>query len=140
MIDKQQRKVYDSENDLEEVVFHKKWKTVQGCQNYVDDFTSKRWFRNRFGIVNITVTKERTNQIHALGSAIESPVKTISLPNWAKNEIILLHEMSHCLLPHRVKHGKEFCATYLQLIEYNLGKKARRILEIFFKLRKVAYK
>jgi hypothetical protein len=45
---------------------------------------------------------------------------TIHLPRWARNSLIILHEMAHCLTADQDdswEHGKLFMATYLALLD-----------------------
>jgi putative metallohydrolase (TIGR04338 family) len=136
-MDYQKKRVYLAEYDFEEVASYKKYKTIKRCQRYVDELTEKAWFKNRWGHKKISVVSSSSNQKNAL--AYECGIK-ISLPEWARNEITILHELSHCATGFKDGHNNEFCKTFLQLVEYKLGKKKRNILKLFFKSRKVEYK
>lgn len=137
-MDYQRKRVYDSEDQLEQIHCFRKWKTVESCQRYVDDLTSSRWFKNRWGNVKISVASARKNARNALAYVEENK---IVLPNWAKNEIAILHEVAHCLMADKsIEHRRRFCEIYLKLIERQLGKRAKEKLIILYLINKVKYK
>jgi putative metallohydrolase (TIGR04338 family) len=137
-MDYQRKKVYDSEEIFERIQKHKKWKTMKGCQDYVDNLINSRWFRNRWGKRNIVLEAGSRKSKNALAYINE---QKIVLPKWAREEVTILHEVAHCLMPNSISdHSKEFCETLLKLIEYKLGKKARDRLKTIYLINKVKYK
>lgn len=84
------------------------------CQIYADTVCEQE------GIPPVKVVKRQGERL----SVYDTARKEIKLSTWGMCEVVLLHELSHHV--ERVAraaggHGPEFVATYLRLIEENLG-------------------
>lgn len=75
----------------------------------------------------------------------------IKLPIWARNKYVVLHELSHVLRmrywrwrgnreKHEAGHGREFAATYLQLVLIFMGRPAHNALKASFKKHHVRFR
>ena len=71
----------------------------------------------------------------ALGSVIQ-------LPHWARKKWVILHELTHLLVPWHIRpsHGWEFCATYLKVVLYAEGREAHDLLKASFKKHKIRFR
>lgn len=67
----------------------------------------------------------------------------IKIPRWARDEAVVLHELAHtvCLRQTRNEayHGWRFCATYLKLVLYLMGREAHDTLKASFKKNRVRF-
>ena len=69
----------------------------------------------------------------------------ISIPLWARNEVIVLHELAHTITrrmyPINIAgHGWQYCATYLKLILYMIGREAHDALKAEMKKTRVRFR
>lgn len=85
------------------------------AQAYVDSILAQRWFRSRWGKMEIKVVPKHH------GSA-RGGYGQIHMPSWSLNEHIILHEMTHCIAHPKAMHGPLFVATSLVLLEGVKGK------------------
>ena len=68
----------------------------------------------------------------------------IKIPLWARNEWVVVHELAHTIAwrqyGYRVAgHGWQFCAVYLKLVLYTMGREAHDVLKRDFKVCRVRY-
>jgi putative metallohydrolase (TIGR04338 family) len=68
----------------------------------------------------------------------------ISIPTWARNEGIVIHELAHvvCQREHGYNvagHGWQFCSIYLTLTLHAMGREAHDALKKAFKENRVRY-
>ncbi len=69
----------------------------------------------------------------------------ISLPIWARNEAIVIHEMAHIVTNRHygerglASHGWQFCAVFLDLVRFIMGNEAHDALKVSFKANKVRF-
>jgi predicted SprT family Zn-dependent metalloprotease len=72
---------------------------------------------------------------------------SITLPLWARNEPVMIHELCHLIVQHDYRckgpkpawHGWEFCQTYLKVVGNVMGPEARDALKASFKEEKVRF-
>lgn len=69
----------------------------------------------------------------------------ISIPLWARSDLIVIHELAH-IVAHRhyrgssiASHGWQFCAIYLDLVRFIMGREAHDALKASFKAHKVRF-
>jgi len=46
----------------------------------------------------------------------------IALPKWARQDVVVLHELAHELTPGAIPHGPEFVYVYINLLHAVLGR------------------
>ncbi len=63
-----------------------------------------------------------------------------NLPRWARNELTMLHELAHSLVPGGVQHNWEFTECLLWLVRQAMGIEWHDRLLDQYKTRKVKYK
>lgn len=144
MRDFQRQKVYDSERIFRtkhksKIKYYKNLKEIQG---FIDIVLKDKHFK-KYGITNIHVyCSKRTVAYGWLENNISIAMK---LPKWAKNQLTILHEISHgiChkLFPNEdiSPHGIEFIYVYLDLIYNILGKRCFKIICKIFTENKVKH-
>lgn len=109
--------------------------SIAETQAWVDAVTGARWFRSRWGERRIEV------RFKAWGNATGYHGGHVCLPPWARNDIVVLHEIAHVLTPSRyASHGEEFCAHLVTLVDNHLGGEAGRRLRAAFKAHRVRYR
>ena len=68
----------------------------------------------------------------------------ISIPQWARNEAIVVHEIAHIMTNRHfgdvAGHGWEYCSVFLDLVRYTMGKEAYMALKQSFKEHKVKFR
>jgi putative metallohydrolase (TIGR04338 family) len=70
--------------------------------------------------------------------------RSISIPLWARNESIVLHEMAHIIAERHFQghasHGWQFCAVMLDLVRFCMGNEAHATLLASYNAHKVRYR
>jgi putative metallohydrolase (TIGR04338 family) len=71
-------------------------------------------------------------------------LRGIKMPLWARNEAVTLHELAHTITlrthgPLVAAHGWQYCAIYLRLTLYAMGREAHDVLERAFLANRVRY-
>lgn len=127
--DNQKKRLYDAERQ------HSLWEdnacgrmSVADMQAFVDKVTRSAWFVRRFGRRFGILVKDGRGHQNATGNGQN---RTLQMPRWSRSKLVLLHEIAHVVTEYKRgpwteggPHGKTFCAWYLTLIRYVLGKDA----------------
>lgn len=99
---------------------------IDACQAYVDAIVSRKWFIARWGAGwQIAVVQKSGGK--AYGGNRGYRRGRMTLPVFARNEQIILHELAHCLTNgdwRIAHHGPEWAGVYLELVRYAVGKQA----------------
>lgn len=137
--DSQRKRVYRSDTALR--LFAKPLPSVGDIEAFVAKvFASKRvrasWPRSTWITPDVYDGRGRRR---AGGCAF-----FITMPRWSRNEGIVLHELAHtiCQREHGTMiagHGWQFCAIYLKLVLYLLGREAHDALKAAFKANRVRF-
>ena len=109
-----------------------KQSSIHECQSYLNIICDQYWFRQRFGERKIYIQSGRGGG-KAFGSS------RITLGTWARNEAIILHELAHCLAPHKAKHGAEFAGIFLFLVKNAFGADVAKQLRESYKTHRVRH-
>jgi putative metallohydrolase (TIGR04338 family) len=102
--------------------------TVEALQAYVSELATTEWFTIRWG--------ERTFEVrpgygHRRATADRNGV--LQMPRWSRTQLIVLHEMAHCLTPVCfAAHGPEYAGVFLSLIRRGLTPASAQALEDAF--------
>lgn len=134
--DSQKQRLYDAERasglqsskwtQSGERLFGGRWTTeqpwtIEQCQRYVNELVESTWFRRRWTRQCIVVEPGRGGG-HAGWYGIRLGV-------WARQEIVVLHEVAHLLTPASMaSHGPEYAGVLLTLVGHKMGADARRAL------------
>lgn len=126
--DYQRKKVYDAENEAFGGEFN--WKigkfdTLGECEIFAKKIVESDYWKSQKGWKKIKLKCGR-----GCRNAFYRPSdRTVTLPKWARNEHVIIHEFAHYLthyLTHRTHedgsaHGSFFAGHYLMLVDELLG-------------------
>lgn len=133
--DFQRKKVYVSEKVL--ISGSRKFKTVKEMQDYIDSCVLHRDLKGLD--LEIQVRDGRGRRSACWKGLGGKGVGIISMPVFARNEAVLLHELAHGVNSTNKDiydysiHGKEFCAIFLKLVRLFMRESAHNILVNSFK-------
>jgi putative metallohydrolase (TIGR04338 family) len=109
--------------------------TVSLLQAYVDELVGNRWFEDRWGA---RVFEVRPGHGHRRATADDHGV--LQMPRWARTELILLHEVAHCLAPAGcAPHGPQYAGVLVCLVRRRMGLAAAQALEDAFVRQRVRW-
>lgn len=138
--DSQKSKVYAAEWALldRDRAGRERLDTVPEIQAWVDKITASAWWRKRYPRVKKITVKNGAGQRRALAFPYR---QEISLPKWSRSKGIIIHEITHLVVPVSVaSHGWEFCSEYLAIVKHFLGQGDHDALKAAFDKRKVRYR
>lgn len=129
--DFQTQSLYTAENQFR-CIYRKEiqyYKTLKDVKVFTDYILSTSWFRRRYKIK--TINSYYTRKKVAYGWLENETTIEMELPQWARNQLTILHEISHGInLP--TGHGVDFIEIYLTLIRRFLGLKLHKnMLDLF---------
>jgi putative metallohydrolase (TIGR04338 family) len=130
--DSQRARLYRAESEVD---VGRRLPTVDVLQAYVDGLLGAGWFRARWGARALEV---RPGYGHRRATADENGV--LQMPRWARSELVLLHEVAHCVTPPAfAAHGREYAGVLLSLARHALGPAPAQALEDAFGRHRVAW-
>jgi putative metallohydrolase (TIGR04338 family) len=102
--------------------------TVDALQAYVTGLANADWFTARWGARTFEV---RPGYGHRRATADRNGV--LQMPRWSRTQLIVLHEMAHCLTPvSYAAHGPEYAGVFLSLVRRGLTPASAQALEDAF--------
>jgi putative metallohydrolase (TIGR04338 family) len=123
--DSQRARLYRAED---EVSPGRRLPTVEALQAYVDGLAAADWFGGRWGARSFEV---RPGYGHRRATADGNGV--LQMPRWSRTELVVLHEMAHCLTPvSYAPHGPEYAGVFLALVRRGLTPAVAQALEDAF--------
>ena len=140
--DTQRSKVYAAENKALKP-FAVRIETVPEIERYVERVRKRATLARRYGpelARPIRVGDGRMRR-RAGGDAAG-----IYMPRWSRTQWIVLHELAHTISIRKhgrsniAGHGREYCAVYIDLVRYMIGKEAADALKASFVEHGVKYK
>lgn len=108
----------------------RKFETINEVQVYVDALISSTSFQSAFPNLKkrilVKASKKTDKVIEADAwshsrTLIEIPEHSGTWRSWAMRELIVLHEVAHCVTPKRDGHGENFRKTYFDLLSFVYG-------------------
>lgn len=99
---------------------------VVACQEYVDSILASAWFQRRWGSGWCVAVIQKSGG-SAYGGSRGRKLGRMTLPVFARDEAVILHELAHVLTNHDqsiAHHGPEFVGVYLELVRYAVSKEA----------------
>lgn len=130
--DSQRARLYRAEGDVDA---GRRLPTVERMQAYVDGLAAADWFVARWGARRFDV---RPGFGHRRATADAEGV--LQMPKWARTELVLLHEVAHCLTPATAAaHGPEYAGVLLALTRRAMGPATAQRLEDAFARQRVAW-
>ena len=140
--DAQRQRVYDGQRELKaKIMAGPTFETLEECAKFVAKVCDYAAIERRYGPqLQRTITVSPKHSGYATGGYHE-----IRLPTWAWNKLTILHELAHVITQRKYgetvqAHGREYCAIYLDLVRFALGKKEHDELVAGFKRAKVKYR
>ena len=123
--DNQRARIYLAEGELDA---GRRLPTVDRMQAWVDGLAATDWFVARWGDRAFEV---RPGFGHRRATADQNGI--LQMPKWARSELVLLHEVAHCLTPVDVaSHGPEYAGVLLALVRRGMGPGPAQLLEDAF--------
>ncbi len=130
--DSQRARLYRAEGEVD---VGRRLPTVAKLQAYVDGLVAADWFLARWGERAFEV---RPGFGHRRATADEHGV--LQMPKWARSELVLLHEVAHCLTPRTVaSHGPEYAGVLLALARRAMSPGTAQFLEDAFVRQRVRW-
>ena len=130
--DGQRARLYRAEG---EVASGRRLPTVERMQAYVDGLARADWFVDRWGERAFEV---RPGFGHRRATADRNGI--LQMPKWARSELVLLHEVAHCLTPVTcAAHGPEYAGVLLALARRGMGPATAQALEDAFARQRVRW-
>ena len=110
--------------------------TVGRMQAWVDGLVATDWFVARWGERSFEV---RPGFGHRRATA-DAANGVLQMPKWARSELVLLHEVAHCLTPlTHASHGPEYAGVLLALARRGMGPATGQRLEDAFAAERVRW-
>ena len=130
--DSQRARLYRAEGEVDP---GRRLPTVPLMQAYVEDLVGVDWFEARWGSRAFEV---RPGHGHRRATADEHGV--LQMPRWARTELVLLHEVAHCLTPGGgPPHGPEYAGILVCLVRRRMGLGTAQTLEDAFVRQRVRW-
>jgi len=138
--DSQRGKLYKAEKILE--VLSRRLETIPEIETFLMQVLTKAPIKRRYGDHLQGVIKIRDGRGATIARGCAAYIK---LPKWARCEYIVLHEIAHTIVDRRhgdtvAGHGREFAATYLDLVRFGMGVEAYDVLKASFKAHRVKFR
>ncbi len=123
--DNQRARLYRAEHEVDP---GRRLPTVPVLQAYVDALAATEWFRTRWPDRSFEV---RPGYGHRRATADADGV--LQMPKWARSELVVLHEVAHCVTPWTfASHGPEYAGVLLCLVRRAIGPGPAQALEDAF--------
>ncbi len=118
--DSQRKRVYDAERTFEEAYgAGKTLSSIKECQDYANKALNCDYWRIRYPYIR-NVKIRRSKGKHAMSTFFWG---LIELPPHFFNELTILHELAHHVVPRpHAHHGPLWCAVYVDLVREFLDK------------------
>ncbi len=130
--DSQRARLYRAEGEVDT---GRRLPTVEKMQAYVDQMAAADWFLARWGERAFEV---RPGFGHRRATADEHGV--LQMPKWARTELVVLHEVAHCLTPRTVaSHGPEYAGVLIALARRAMSPATGQSLEDAFVRQRVRW-
>jgi putative metallohydrolase (TIGR04338 family) len=130
--DGQRARLYRAESEVDT---GRRLPTVAQLQAHVDALLAADWFAARWGARAFEV---RPGYGHRRATADENGV--LQMPRWARTELVLLHEVAHCLTPASfAAHGPVYAGVLLALVRRGMGPAPAQALEDAFARHRVTW-
>ncbi|NDC49477.1 MAG: hypothetical protein EBZ61_10445 [Micrococcales bacterium] len=123
--DNQKARVYKAERILQDHKSSMKPMTIGECQKFVNRVLARKAIIKIYGKRYIAVEKGKGGG-RASGSAYSGRVITLGV--WARQPVVILHEIAHHLAGLDAEHGPHYASVMLKLVRSVLGKEAYETL------------
>ena len=123
--DNQKARVYKAERILQDHKSSMKPMTIGECQKFVNRVLARKAIIKIYGKRYIAVERGKGGG-RASGSAYSGRVITLGV--WARQPVVILHEIAHHLAGLDAEHGPHYASVMLKLVRSVLGKEAYETL------------
>ncbi len=127
--DKQRSRVYAFERAAtKSQIYRSTWETLDECERFLRPIW--RAERGRLGLARVdmpSVVRPHRGQRRALANDYEFK---ISLPRWARNPWVVLHEAAHHLTRRDEAHGPRFVGVLIGLVARHDGRDAAELMAL----------
>ena len=123
--DNQRARVYKAERILQDHKSSMKPMTIDDCQKFVNRVLARKTIINIYGKRYIAVERGKGGG-RASGTVYSGRVITLGV--WARQPVVILHEIAHHLAGLDAEHGPHFVSVMLKLVRSVLGKDAYETL------------
>ena len=123
--DNQKARVYKAERILQDHKSSMKPMTIGECQKFVNRVLARKAIIKIYGKRYIAVEKGKGGG-RASGSAYSGRVITLGV--WARQPVVILHEIAHHLAGLDAEHGPHYASVMLKLVRSVLGREAYETL------------
>jgi len=128
--DSQRARLYRAEFEVDA---GRRLPTVPILQAYADSLVQFDWFRARWPDRAFEI---RPGYGHRRATATVDGV--LQMPKWARSELVVLHEVAHCVTPWAyASHGPEYAGVLLCLVRRAMGPAPAQALEDAFDRQRV---
>ena len=146
MRDTQRSKVYAAERAAFENLPIEKFESVKDVERFLKYIWKLKRVQNEWFSSVVGVNPPRVGDGRGCRRALACGAWEIKLPKWARQDWVAVHELAH-IIHHRsgnwrkteAAHGWQFCAIYLKLVLYVLGREKHDALKAAFKAHKVRF-
>ena len=141
--DSQRSKVYAAERD--NVPFGELFTSIEEVERFLTTVFQSAWFQKHFPEPSGFQVQNGQGARDAKGWCRQG-VCHMKLPQWARTELVILHELGHGLSQARygsrniAGHGHEYCAIYLELVTHFMGAEIGLKLKEAFRKHKVKFR
>lgn len=123
--DSQRARLYRAESEVDP---GRRLPTVERLQGHADALVQADWFALRWPGRTFEV---RPGFGHRKATATADGV--LQMPRWARTELVLLHEVAHCITPPTfASHGPEYAGVLICLVRRSMGPATAQALEDAF--------
>lgn len=123
--DNQKARVYRAERILQDHKSSMKPMTITECQKFVNRVLARQLIIKNYGKRYIAVERGKGGG-RASGTYYSGRVITLGV--WARQPVVILHEIAHHLAGLDAEHGPHYTAVMLKLVRAVLGKEAHEKL------------
>jgi len=132
--DSQRQKMYRAEDA---VPISHKLGSLEDCREFLREVLDSTWFIDHFGVQEVRLERHSGYR----RSYANRTFKLIRLQKVHQNKRILLHELTHLLIPRpHAGHGRLFCRIYLELVRVFISEEEYMDLKGAFDKFRVGYK
>lgn len=132
--DSRRQNLYDAERafsnrtDVARFPWEKPDTTLEEVADFVKDICSSAWWQRRYDTLNWTIHDGRGMKNARGGTRRSGGI--MKLPRKARTPLVILHEMTHTVIPKpHAHHGRLFAARFAELIGWRLGDHYETVLK-----------
>jgi putative metallohydrolase (TIGR04338 family) len=132
--DSRRQNLYDAEQalarrtDLSRFPWDAPDVSLEEVAGFVEDICSKAWWQRRYKTIDWTIHDGRGMRNARGGNRWWGGV--MKLPSRARTPLVILHEMSHAVVPSpHAHHGRLFAARMAELIGWHFGEEYEKTLK-----------